>query len=70
MQSELRSDGKLKHAPPMRKSRMEMAKLQVRAALGWTGQEAYPTVRRNCTSSMGPTPNTNMAAPARLPKPF
>src|ERR1035441_7483284 len=26
--SELRSDGKLKHAPPMRRSRLEMAKLQ------------------------------------------
>ena len=26
--SELRSDGKLKHAPPMRRSRLKMAKLQ------------------------------------------
>ena len=33
---ELRSPGKLKHAPPMRRSRLEMAKLQVRAPLGCT----------------------------------
>jgi len=30
---ELRSPGKLKHAPPMRRSRLEMAKLQGRATL-------------------------------------
>src|ERR1035441_3108910 len=34
--SELRTDGKLMHAPPMRRSRLEMGKLQVRAC--WDGQ--------------------------------
>ena len=32
--SELRSDGKLKHAPPMPRSRLEMAKLQGRLKAG------------------------------------
>src|ERR1019366_1136409 len=40
--SELCSDGKLKHAPPMRRSRLKMAKRQVRAALGWTGAKNDP----------------------------
>src|ERR1035441_9817236 len=40
--SELCSDGKLKHAPPMRRSRLKMAKRQVRAALGWTGAKNHP----------------------------
>src|ERR1019366_7504040 len=45
-ESELRSDGKLKHAPPMRRSGLGMAKLQVRAALGWTRQSLIPLAGR------------------------
>jgi hypothetical protein len=32
---ELRSPGKLKHAPPMRRSRLGMPKIRIRAALGY-----------------------------------
>ena len=41
---ELRSPGKLKHAPPMRRSRLEMAKLQIRAKLGPISLRAMPSI--------------------------
>ena len=44
--SELRSDGKLKHAPPMRRRRLEMARLQ------WQAKEsACPTYSRSIRSN-------------------
>jgi hypothetical protein len=42
VKSELRPDGKLKHAPPMRRRGLEMAKPQVRPAPGCTSRSLMP----------------------------
>src|ERR1019366_10046835 len=41
---ELRSPGKLKHSPPMRRSRLEMAKVQVRGYARMHKAEPYATL--------------------------
>ena len=39
---ELRSPGKLKHSPPMRRSRLEMSIVQVRATLAYGRRKRLP----------------------------
>ena len=49
---ELRSPGKLKHAPPMRRSRLKMAKLQASALLPTPASDAMLQPRTGVETSL------------------